>query len=139
MQIKPSTAADRNVGIPDISTVGNNIHAGAKYLRFLADRYFSDEGITELNRWLLSLAAYNAGPARVASMRREAAADGHDPNVWFDNVELVAAEDIGRETVQYVANIYRYYLTYRMVAMQELVREEAREAAVTVGQGQLLE
>ena len=76
MQIKPSTAADRNVGIADVSTVEDNIHAGAKYLRFLADRYFSDEGITELNRWLLSLAAYNAGPARVASMRREAAADG---------------------------------------------------------------
>jgi hypothetical protein len=31
--------------------------------------------------------------------------------------------------VQYVANIYRYYLTYRMVAMQALAREEARKAA----------
>ncbi len=115
MQIKPSTAADRNVGIPDISTPENNIHAGAKYMRFLADRYFSDEGINELNQWLLSLAAYNAGPARVARMRREAAVDGHDPNVWFDNVEIIAARRIGRETVTYVSNIFKYYVGYQVI------------------------
>ena len=115
MQIKPSTAADRNVGISDISTAENNIHAGARYMRFLADRYFSDEGINELNQWLLSLAAYNAGPARVARMRREAAVDGHDPDVWFDNVEIIAARRIGRETVTYVSNIFKYYVGYQVI------------------------
>mgnify|MGYP002395050306 CR=1 FL=1 len=124
MQIKPSTAADRNVGIADISTAENNIHAGAKYLRFLADRYFSDEGISDLNRWLLSLAAYNAGPAKVARMRGEAAADGHDPNVWFDNVEIIAARRIGRETVTYVSNIFKYYVGYQIIAERTDIRSE---------------
>ena len=124
MQIKPSTAADRNVGIPDISTPENNIHAGARYMRFLADRYFDDDGINDLNRWLLSLAAYNAGPARVASMRREAAADGHDPNVWFDNVEIIAARRIGRETVTYVSNIFKYYVGYQIIAERGDIRSE---------------
>jgi membrane-bound lytic murein transglycosylase MltF len=129
MQLLPTTASDPNVGIPDIHEVEPNIHAGIKYLDYLRNRYFSDPEISELNQALLALAAYNAGPSRMINLRRKAAERGYDPNVWFDNVELVAAEDIGRETVQYVANIYRYYLTYRMVAMQELVREEAREAA----------
>jgi len=40
---------------------------------------------------------------------------GLDPNVWFRNVEIVAAKSIGRETVQYVSNIYKYYITYQMV------------------------
>lgn len=124
MQIKPSTAADRNVGIADISTAGDNIHAGAKYMRFLADRYFSDDGINELNRWLLSLAAYNAGPAKVARMRREAAEDGHDPNVWFDNVEIIAARRIGRETVTYVSNIFKYFVGYQIIAERSDIRSE---------------
>jgi membrane-bound lytic murein transglycosylase MltF len=128
MQLLPSTAADPNVGIPDIQDVEANIHAGIKYMDYLRDRYFSDPDITPLNQALLALGAYNAGPARMIRMRRMAAEQGYDPNKWFDNVELIAAREIGRETVQYVANIYRYYLTYRMIAMQELVREEAREA-----------
>ena len=124
MQIKPSTAADRNVGIPDVTSAEANIHAGARYMRFLADRYFSDEGVTQLNRWLLSLAAYNAGPARVAQMRREAAADGHDPDVWFDNVEIIAARRIGRETVTYVSNIFKYYVGYQIIAERSDIRSE---------------
>jgi membrane-bound lytic murein transglycosylase MltF len=124
MQIKPSTAADRNVGIADISTAENNIHAGAKYMRFLADRYFDDEGISELNQWLLSLAAYNAGPAKVARMRREASEDGHDPNVWFDNVEIIAARRIGRETVTYVSNIFKYYVGYQVISERTDIRSD---------------
>lgn len=128
MQLLPSTARDPNVGIPDIENVESNIHAGIKYLDFIRGRYFDDPSITPLNQWLLAFAAYNAGPARLNGLRARAEAEGYDPNVWFDNVELVAAQEIGRETVQYVANIFRYYLSYRMVAMQELIRAEAREA-----------
>ncbi len=124
MQIKPSTAADPNVGIPDVSTAENNIHAGARYMRFLADRYFGDEGITELDQWFLSLAAYNAGPARVARLRREAAEDGHDPDVWFDNVEIIAARRIGRETVTYVSNIFKYYVGYQIIAERSDIRSQ---------------
>ncbi|MFK7830098.1 MAG: transporter substrate-binding domain-containing protein [Congregibacter sp.] len=129
MQLLPETAADKNVGIADIDEVEPNIHAGIKYMDFLRDRYFDDPEITPLNQALLSLGAYNAGPGRMIRMRSKAAAQGYDPNVWFDNVELIAAQDIGRETVQYVSNIYRYYLTYRMIANEELDHAAARRAA----------
>lgn len=116
MQLLPSTAADASVGIPDIEELENNIHAGVKYLRFIRDSYFADEGLDDLNAALLSFAGYNGGPNRIARLRREAAEIGLDPNLWFDNVELVVSKRIGRETVQYVSNIYKYYVAYRLIA-----------------------
>lgn len=114
MQLLPTTAADKNVGIPDIKELEKNIHAGHKYLRFLKDRYFSDPEIDELNRNLFTFASYNAGPAKVAQLRQEAEKQGLDSNVWFQNVEVIAAKRIGRETVQYVSNIYKYYISYKL-------------------------
>jgi membrane-bound lytic murein transglycosylase MltF len=116
MQVMPATAKDKNVGIPNIDEIEANIHAGTKYLRFMMDRYFDDPEINTLNRGLFSFAAYNAGPAKVSKLRKEAAKMGLDPNVWFHNVEIVAAKRIGRETVQYVSNIFKYYLAYRYIA-----------------------
>ena len=134
MQLLPSTARDPNVGIHDISEVEPNIHAGVRYLDFLRERYFSDPGISAQDRTLLALAAYNAGPSRMINLRNEAKRLGYDPNVWFDNVEVIAAKRIGRETVQYVANIYKYYLAYRLVSEQKLERELARaEAGINNG------
>jgi membrane-bound lytic murein transglycosylase MltF len=124
MQIKPSTAADANVGISDISLPEDNIRAGARYLRFLIDRYFSDGEIEDLQRWFFALAAYNAGPARVQRLRQQAEAEGYDPNRWLDNVELIAARNIGRETVRYVRNVFKYYVAYQMAREN---REELRE------------
>ena len=118
MQMLPSTAADPNVGISDIEKLDRNIHAGTKYLRFIVDRYFADEAMDDANKMLFAFASYNAGPARVISLRNKAAKMGLDPNVWFHNVEVVAAKKIGRETVQYVSNIYKYYIAYRMVVNQ---------------------
>jgi len=120
MQIKPSTAADPNIAIPDVTTPENNIHAGTRYMRFLADRYFDDPEIGELDRWFFSLAAYNAGPARIAGYRREAADKGFDPDKWFDNVEIIAARRIGRETVTYVSNIYRLFVAYQLTMQRGL-------------------
>ena len=114
MQLLPTTAADKNVGIPDINELEKNIHAGHKYLRFLQDRYFNDPQIDTLNRYLFSFAAYNAGPAKVNRLRKEAKENGLDPNIWFQNVEMIAAKRIGRETVQYVSNIYKYYISYKL-------------------------
>ncbi|MGA6926279.1 MAG: lytic transglycosylase F [Desulfosarcina sp.] len=125
MQLLPSTAADKNVNIPDIHDMQNNIHAGTKYLRFIADRYFNDDGIDPQNRLLLSFAAYNAGPAKIGKLRNEAAAQGLDPNKWFRNVELVAAKRIGRETVQYVSNIYKYWIAYSMIVERDKTRKKA--------------
>ena len=130
MQMLPSTAKDKNVGIRDIAELENNIHAGAKYMRWMMDRYYDDPGMTRLQRELFALASYNAGPAKIAKLRKEAAARGLDPDRWFDNVEVVAAGKIGRETVQYVANVYKYYLAYLALEAQEEARSAAREKAL---------
>lgn len=115
MQLLPSTARDPNVNIPNIEQVEPNIHAGVKYLHFLHDRYFSNEDMDTLNQWLFAIASYNAGPARIAKLRAEARSLGLDSNKWFKNVELVAAKRIGRETVQYVSNIFKYFIAYRLI------------------------
>lgn len=126
MQLLPSTAAGANVGIPDISTAESNIHAGVKYLDFIRNRYFSDEAMDGFNQTMFAFAAYNAGPARIRNLRNKAAQQGYDPNVWFDNVEIMAAKEIGRETVQYVANILKYYVAYRLSIQQKLERQKTR-------------
>ncbi len=130
MQMLPSTANDKNVGMPDIAGLEDNIHAGAKYMKWMMDRYYDDPGMTGIQRELFALASYNAGPAKVARLRKEAAARGLDPDRWFDNVEVVAAGKIGRETVQYVANVYKYYLAYVTLEAREEARNEAKEKAL---------
>ena len=116
MQLLPSTAADPAVGIPHIDkSAERNIEAGAKYMRLLAETYLDDPRITPLNRTLMTFAAYNAGPGNLQKFRRLAEKSGHDPNVWFQNVEYAAARIIGQETVRYVSNIYKYYLAYSAV------------------------
>jgi len=112
MQLLPSTAADPNVGIPDITDLENNVHAGTKYLRFIRDRYFSDPAIDPLNQTLFTFAAYNAGPARIRGLREEAAQSGLDAN-----------KRIGRETVQYVSNIGKYWVAYRLASRHLEMRE----------------
>ncbi|PHR29916.1 MAG: lytic transglycosylase F [Desulfotalea sp.] len=117
MQILPSTAEDKNVAISNIDKIEPNIHAGTKYLKFISDRYFPPEGgLDVLNRALFTFASYNAGPRRVTKLRLEAEQMGLDPNLWFDNVEVVAAKRIGRETVQYVSNIMKYYVAYKLLS-----------------------
>jgi membrane-bound lytic murein transglycosylase MltF len=118
MQIKPGTAADASVGIPDVRTLDNNVHAGVKYLRYISDRYFSDAHFDDLNRHVFAFAAYNAGPARVQKLRTEAGREGLDPNQWFNNVEIVAARDVGREPVEYVRNILKYWVAYQLAQEQ---------------------
>jgi membrane-bound lytic murein transglycosylase MltF len=127
MQVLPSTAADPNVNIADIEKLENNIHAGVKYLRFLRDQYFENEPMDKFNKTLFSFAAYNAGPAKINKLREEARQSNLDPNVWFRNVEVVASRRIGRETVQYVSNIYKYYIAYRLLADKSSEKKEAKQ------------
>ena len=129
MQIKPTTAADPPISIPNVHLVDANIQAGAKYLRYMVDRYYKNEPMDQTNKGLFAVASYNAGPARIASLRRKAKDEGLDPNRWFNNVELIASREIGRETVQYVSNIYKYYLAYNMVTEQRAKSRHARELA----------
>jgi membrane-bound lytic murein transglycosylase MltF len=127
MQVMPATGKEQGVG--DIRETEANIHAGTKYLRTILDRYFPDADFDGLNRQLFAFASYNAGPAKVAKLRKEAEKRGLNPNVWFNNVELVAAERVGQEPVRYVANIYKYYVAYRLVADAQAERERAKQAA----------
>jgi len=115
MQLLRSTAADPNVNIPEIDELESNIHAGNKYMRFILDHYFADaELMTHLNRHLFAFASYNAGPNRIARLRKKAEEEGFDPNVWFQNVEVVVGREVGREPVQYVSNIFKYYVAYKL-------------------------
>jgi membrane-bound lytic murein transglycosylase MltF len=95
----------------------------------MMNEYYASEPMDPLNRGLFTFAAYNAGPGRIRGLRKLATQRGLDPNVWFNNVELMAAEKIGRETVTYVSNIYKYYLAYQMLAEERAERERAREVA----------
>jgi membrane-bound lytic murein transglycosylase MltF len=126
MQVMPATGKELEVG--DISKTEPNIHAGVKYMRFMVDRYFKDEPMDDLDKWLFAFASYNAGPGRVRQLRKEAEKRGLDPNVWFGNVEQIASERIGRETVTYVSNIYKYYVAYRLMADDRVRRAEAKKA-----------
>jgi membrane-bound lytic murein transglycosylase MltF len=130
MQVMPPTGRELKVG--DITQIEPNIHAGVKYMRFMMDTYFKDEPMDNLNKGLMTFASYNAGPGRLRQLRREAAQRGLNPNVWFNNVERVASERIGRETVTYVSNIYKYYLTYRLLSAQA-DRRAAAKAGVRKG------
>ena len=124
MQVMPATGKDLAVG--DIHQVEPNIHAGVKYFRFMIDQYYKNEPMDALNKGLMTLASYNAGPGRIRQLRKETARRGLNPNVWFGNVERIVSEKIGRETVQYVSNIFKYYVAYRMVLDQEQARARAR-------------
>ena len=123
MQLMPETGQILEVG--DITELEPNIHGGIKYLRQLRSRAVTGGAPDEQNQTLFALAAYNCGPGRVAELRAEAPKLGLDPDVWFGNVELVAARRVGQETVSFVGNIYKYYVAYRL----QLETIEARRAA----------
>lgn len=116
MQLLPATAADKAVGVTGIDTdAARNIEAGAIYLRYLIRTYIGDADLPDTERVLFAFAAYNAGPGNLRKFRTKAKQMGLDPDRWFDNVEHAAAATVGRETVDYVANIYKYYVSYRLI------------------------
>jgi membrane-bound lytic murein transglycosylase MltF len=129
MQVMPATAKGSPINIENPEDLESNIHAGVKVLRQYTDKYFNEPGVDPLNRTLFAFAGYNAGPNRINRLRERAAKQGLNPDVWFKNVELVAAKSIGRETVQYVANVYKYFLTYKFVTEQNKTRQEQRGKA----------
>ena len=130
MQLMPATGKDMKVG--DITQTETNIHAGVKYMRFVIDQFYKDEPMDQLNKGLFAFASYNAGPGKIRQLRREAEKRGLDPNVWFGNVEQIASERIGRETVTYVSNIYKYYVAYRLLD-EERDRRDAAKAGMKPG------
>lgn len=123
MQVLPKTAKEPYINIKNFRQLENNIHAGVKYMDFVHKRYFLKPEITKENQMYFSLAAYNAGPANVRKMRRMAVKHGYNPNVWFNNVEIMARKYVSKEPVHYVANISRYYVIYKQIALLQSLRE----------------
>jgi len=123
MQIMPETG--RELGVGDIHMADPNVHAGAKYMAKLMDDYFKGEQLDEQNRNLFAFAAYDAGPVKIQSLRREAQAEKLDPNLWFNNVERVAAARVGQEPVRYVRNIYKYYVAYKLIEEADAAKKAA--------------
>lgn len=127
MQVLPSTAQEPYININDLTNIDSNIHAGIKYLHFMQQRYFNSAGIEPLDSILLTFAAYNAGPAKMRRIRNKAKAKGLNPNIWFNNVEKITAEVVGRETVVYVNNIYKFYLTNLLASRYQLLNNDNAE------------
>jgi membrane-bound lytic murein transglycosylase MltF len=126
MQLMPKTGASMKVG--NIHITEPNIHAGAKYMNILMTEYFKEAHFDGFNRSLFAFASYNAGPSRIAGLRRIAAARGLNPDVWLNNVELIASEKIGQETTTYVRNIMKYYYSYKLMQERLEIQKEQREA-----------
>lgn len=131
MQLLPSTAASQPIGIIGVEKNPElNIKAGARYLKYLRDAYINQPEVSERNRTLMAFAAYNAGPGNLHAFRQYAKEHGLNPNIWFNNVELGAARKVGRETVQYVSNIYKYYISYQLISQRSKAQERARDTPI---------
>ena len=113
MQIKPIIA--RQFGIRDLFDPYDNLLAGSAYLAWLRDIYFDEPHYTPEARLNFVLAAYNAGPTRIRHLQKEAARRGLDPYKWFYNVEIIARQRIGLETVNYVARVRKTETTLRLM------------------------
>ena len=127
MQLMPATA--REMGFDDISSADANVEAGAKYMRHVIDTYFPDveenpqvdEERAKEHAYAFALAAYNAGPTRIARIRRQAEARGAVPQLWFGEVELLVARDVGSEPVDYVRKNFEYSV---QMQLQERLLED---------------
>lgn len=134
MQVLPSTAADPNVRVAGVTTSADrNVEAASKYLRFLADTYLDDPGLTPDNKVFMLLAAYNAGPGNLRKIRRQAQESGLDPDIWFRNVERSAGQLLGSETVNYVNSVYKHYVAYKLVEQRQ--KEKLSGTSGSLGKG----
>ncbi|MGE0666795.1 MAG: transglycosylase SLT domain-containing protein [Sphingomonadales bacterium] len=137
MQITPATASTSVVAVKGIDKdASRNVEAAAKYLRYIADSYLDDPNISQMNRTLMAFVGYNAGPKNLEVVREAAIKRGLDPNVWFQNVELAAAQTLGRKTVEYVSNIYKYYTAYRITVGDPALQEKPLVPPPGAGQAQ---
>ena len=124
MQIMPSTGASMKVG--DIKITESNIHAGSKYMKTIMTNYFQDAHFDEFNKCMFAFASYNAGPNRIARLRKVAKDRGLNPDLWLKNVEIVVAENVGWETTTYVRNIIKYYFSYKLLLELKEEQQKAR-------------
>jgi membrane-bound lytic murein transglycosylase MltF len=126
MQILPSTAMDHRINIRNSHTIENNIHAGAKYLALLRDDYYSGKDVSSESRIRFALAAYNAGPEKIRVSRQLARRMGYRGDRWFQHCEQAALSLHLGETVQYVSDVNKYFLAYRLSETLDCLKELVR-------------
>ena len=83
MQLMPATA--QSLGVTDPTDPAQNVRAGAQYLREQLDRYPDNEA--------LALAAYNAGPTRVAQY-------GHQVPPFQETTDFIRRVQSAREAAE---------------------------------------
>ena len=124
MQVMPATA--KYYGVSDLLDPEENIKAGTMHLARL-ERMYSDDGMSDTERFKLVLASYNAGEGRIADCRNLAAARNLDNTKWDDILKVIPSmrEDAtlqetylrfgkfnGTETMNYVENILNIYSAF---------------------------
>ncbi|HOP04810.1 MAG TPA: transporter substrate-binding domain-containing protein [Tenuifilaceae bacterium] len=128
MQFMPSTA--KYFGVKHKTDPDTQIEAGAKYLRWLDNRFIDSIPDPE-ERIKFILASYNAGLGHVIDARNLARKYGKNPNVWENNVDYFILnksnpefykDDVvkhgycrGEETYNYVTQIISRYKHYRNI------------------------
>lgn len=130
MQIKPSTARSKIVNIKNIDDLETNILAGVKYLAFVRDFYFDKPEYSDEDVINFSLAAYNAGPGRIKRLQRMAEKRGLDPHKWHYNVEVMARQDIGQETVNYVTKIQKTRIALALSKSVAIKKHQLKEQRI---------
>jgi membrane-bound lytic murein transglycosylase MltF len=105
--------------LPSSEQVAQEVQDQTKYIDQLMNKTFPDAKFSELDRTLFTFASYKSGPDKVSQMRKEAVKHGLDPNQWFNNVELVTAENSGVLSTTYVRNILKYRVAYQLIAQAE--------------------
>lgn len=124
MQVMPSTA--EYYGVTDLLDPEQNIKAGTMHLARLQKMY-SDDNMTDMERFKFVLASYNAGEGRIEDCRNLAAARNLDNNRWDDILKVIPSmrEEAtvqeanlkfgkfnGTETMNYVDNILNIYAVF---------------------------
>ncbi|MBE9609296.1 transglycosylase SLT domain-containing protein [Chitinilyticum piscinae] len=120
MQVNPATA--RAMGVKDPHDAEQNIMAAGRYLDYLRDQY-KKQGVSDTDALYFMIGAYNAGEGRLQQLRRQAAAQGLDPNRWVGHVETVANNSVGRRMVDYVASVNKIYLAYKAAENSRVTRK----------------
>ncbi|WP_371185816.1 transporter substrate-binding domain-containing protein [Thalassotalea maritima] len=132
-QVMPQTAQQLNIN--NITTPENGIHAGVKYMAWVA-KQIKELDIPEEQQIWFTLASYNAGYGHVLDARRLARDKGWQDDVWFGHVEramllLSQAKYAskarygyvrGAEPVNYVRNIRHKY---------DIIKRAPRETPAT--------
>ena len=108
----------------------NNILAGTKYLAFIRDHYFDKPEYSKEDVINFSLAAYNAGPGRIRKLQRMAEKKGLDPYKWHYNVEIMARQEIGQETVNYVTKIQKTKIALRLSKELAIKKHQLKEQRI---------